>query len=98
MARGRRIEFPGACYHVFSRGNEKRNIFKDKQDHYRFMRLLDEARKDHSLTIHAYVLMPNHYHLVVETADVLISKAMSDLLSRYSMYFNYKYERTGHWV
>jgi len=60
------------------------------------MRLLDEARKDHSLTIHAYVLMPNHYHLVVETADVLISKAMSDLLSRYSMYFNYKYERSGH--
>ena len=96
MGRGLRIEFPGACYHVFSRGNEKKDIFRDDQDHYRFMKYLDEVKKDHKLFVFAYVLMPNHFHLVVETPESKLSDAMHDFNSRFSNYFNYKYKRTGH--
>ena len=96
MPRKRRIQYPGACYHVLARGNEKKDIFRDEQDRYRFLRFLDETRKDYGLIIHAYVLMPNHYHMALEIQECNLSKAMQFLNTKYSVYFNYKNKRTGH--
>lgn len=96
MPRKPRIEYPGACYHVLARGNEKRDIFRDDQDRYRLLRFLDETRKDFSLMIHAYVFMPNHYHIVVETPEPNLSKAMHYLNTKYAEHFNFKYKRSGH--
>jgi len=81
---------------VLARGNEKRDIFRDDQDRYRFLRFLDETRKDYGLIIHAYVLMPNHYHVALEIQERNLSKAMHFLNTKYSVYFNYKNERAGH--
>jgi REP element-mobilizing transposase RayT len=96
MPRKRRIQYPGACYHVISRGNEKKDIYRDDQDRYKFLRIFAETVKDFDLIIHAYVLMPNHYHLVVETPKPNLSKAMHFLGTKYGVHFNYKYKRTGH--
>ena len=67
MARPLRIEYPGAYYHVTSRGNEQKAIFRDDRDRERLLELLDRAVKHFHLRLHGYVLMGNHYHLLVET-------------------------------
>ena len=67
MARPLRIEYPGAYYHVTSRGNERKAIFRDDRDRERLLELLARAVKDFHLRLHGYVLMGNHYHLLVET-------------------------------
>ncbi len=64
MARPVRVEFSGAVYHVTARGNERRAIFRDDKDRERFVETLAEMVERFSLRVHAYCLMPNHYHLV----------------------------------
>jgi len=76
MARPLRIEFPGAVYHVTSRGNARLPIFEDNQDRRRFLSVLDEAVKRFNWLCHAYCLMDNHYHLLVETIDGNLSVGM----------------------
>jgi len=61
MARRPRVHFPGALYHVISRGNQRQKIYKDDPDYQRFETLLGEVIKRHALTLYAYVLMPNHF-------------------------------------
>ena len=61
MARSLRVHYPGALYHVISRGNQRQRVFKDDPDYRRFETLLSETVKRHLLTLYAYVLMPNHY-------------------------------------
>ena len=82
MARRPRVHFPGALYHVISRGNQRQKIYKDDPDYQRFETLLGEVIKRHALTLYAYVLMPNHFHLLVEVGRVPLSKAMQVLLYR----------------
>lgn len=67
MARPLRIEYPGAFYHVTSRGNEKKDIFRDTKDRQRFLRYLESATERYGASMHVYCLMSNHYHLLLET-------------------------------
>src|SRR3989337_4422923 len=69
MSRPLRIEYPGAVYHVTSRGNEKKAVFKDDQDRENFIRTLQHVNKRYNWLCHAYCLMDNHYHLLIETPD-----------------------------
>lgn len=96
MGRPLRIEYPGALYHVTSRGNEKKNIFLDKADRDKFLQILQEYHTRHGMVIHAYVLMDNHYHLLLETPRGNLLKVMHGINSRYTGYFNRKYQRVGH--
>jgi putative transposase len=96
MGRPLRIEYPGALYHVTSRGNEKKSIFLDKVDRAKFLRILREYRSRHGIVIHAYVLMNNHYHLLLETPRGNLLRVMHGINSGYTGYFNRKYQRVGH--
>lgn len=96
MARRPRVHFPGALYHVISRGNQRQKIYKDDADYQRFETLLGQVVKRHSLTLYAYVLMPNHFHLLLEVGRVPLSKAMQVLLYRYTRGYNRRYRKTGH--
>ncbi|MEA3489651.1 MAG: transposase [Candidatus Omnitrophota bacterium] len=96
MARPLRIEYAGAFYHITSRGNEKGNIFKVDRDKEKFLFYLESAYKRFNIKVHAYCLMTNHYHLIVETPLANLSKCMQFLNSSYTTYYNIKRERTGH--
>jgi len=74
MARPLRIEYPGAFYHVTSRGNERRDIFKSQRDREKFLEYLESATVRYGAVVHAYCLMTNHYHLLVETPDGNLSQ------------------------
>ena len=79
MARPLRIEYPGAVYHITSRGNEKKLIFKDERDREIFLDTLSQVDKRYNWLCHAYCLMNNHYHLIIETPDGNLSAGMRQL-------------------
>lgn len=79
MARPLRIEYPGAVYHVTSRGNAGNNIYENDQDCKAFINLLSEVVKKCNWHCHAYCLMDNHYHLLIETPDANLSYGMRQL-------------------
>ena len=76
MARPLRIEYAGAFYHVTSRGNEQKDVFKSQKDREKFLEYLGSATKRYGVVIHAYCLMSNHYHLLLETPDENLSQIM----------------------
>jgi putative transposase len=96
MARPIRVEFPGAVYHVMARGNERREIFRDDQDRRRWLETLAEAVSQFGLEVHAYCLMPNHYHAVVGTPRGNLSRAVGWLQATYTARFNARHRRRGH--
>src|SRR5208282_3073025 len=96
MARPLRIEYPGAVYHVTNRGNEKKAIFKVDQDRETFLDVLAHVNKRYNWFCHAYCLMDNHYHLLVETLDGNLSIGMRQLNGVYTQAYNKKCSRTGH--
>jgi putative transposase len=96
MARQIRIEFPGAIYHITSRGNAKQDIFVDPRDRQYFLSVLTLTADRYEWVIHSYCLMPNHYHLLMETGKPSLSIGMRYLNSRYAQRFNTRHERTGH--
>lgn len=96
MARPIRIEFEGAVYHVTSRGNERRKIFYSKKDYEKFKEYVGEAKEKYGFILHGYVLMPNHYHLLIETPEKNLSKIMHHINSSYTTYTNVKRKRSGH--
>jgi len=96
MARQIRIEFSGAFYHVFSRGNEKQPIFLGDEDRCFFLDCLRQAHERFGAVIHIYCLMPNHFHLILETPNGDLSRVMQFLNTRYTVYFNKKHKRCGH--
>jgi REP element-mobilizing transposase RayT len=91
-----RIQFEGAVYHVTARGNEKKDIFFDVSDMRLFMRVLGYAVRRFNWLIHAYCLMKNHYHLLLETPDANLSSGMRHLNGVYAQRFNKIRERVGH--
>ncbi len=95
MARPIRIEIPGGWYHVMARGNERRAIFRDDHDRQRFVELLAEWVERFGLRLHAWVLMDNHYHLLVETPEANLSRAMQWLAVSYTVWFNRRHRRAG---
>lgn len=96
MARKPRIEFEGALYHVVARGNRKENIFRSKGDYERYLDLLLRYKERYHYRLYAFVLMPNHLHLLMQTADANLSKIMQGLQQSYTAYFNLKYAAVGH--
>jgi len=96
MGRPIRIEYPGAFYHVFSRGNQKQPIFFSDEDRCYFIDCLRSACKKFGVVVHAYCLMPNHFHLFLETLMANLSEMMQYLITNYVLYFNKKHERCGH--
>ncbi len=96
MARPLRIEFEEAVYHVTSRGNERNNIFFSKADYTKFLQYVIEAKKKFNIKLYCYVLMSNHYHLIIETPDANLSKAMHYINGSYTTYINVKRKRSGH--
>jgi len=96
MGRPLRIEYEGAIYHVLSRGNERKEIFKDSDDKEKFLSILTEYHDRYGIIIHSYVLMNNHYHVLLETPKANLVRVMHGLNSRYTGYFNKKYSRSGH--
>lgn len=74
MARKKRIWYPGATYHVMSRGNRRGAIFKDEGDYYMFMQCLEHVKKQYDFKIHSICLMTNHFHMSIETESVEIWK------------------------
>ena len=96
MARPLRIERIGAWYHLTGRGNERRAIFRDDRDRQHFCELLAEMVERFRLRLHAYVLMDNHYHVIVELTELNLSRAGQWLNGSYSTWFNRRHRRSGH--
>jgi len=96
MARPLRIIFPGAFYHITSRGNEQRVIFKSQRDREKFLSYLESATQRYDARIHAYCLMDNHYHLLIETPSGNLPQIMRHINGAYTTYFNVKHKRYGH--
>ncbi len=96
MARKPRIEYPGAFYHVITRGNRKAAIFKDDKDRGRFLQKLLEYKERYGFILYAYTLMDNHIHLLIEVGKVPLSKIMQGLLQSYTQWYNGKYRLVGH--
>jgi REP element-mobilizing transposase RayT len=96
MARQWRIQYPGAIYHVMSRGNGGQRIFISDQDRSIFLSLLELLAERYNIEIHAYVLMNNHYHLLIKTIDANLSRAMQWFGTTYTRWFNMVNIQSGH--
>ena len=96
MARALRIEYPGAFYHITSRGNERKAVFKSKQDRLKFLEYIGTATERYGACVHVYCLMDNHYHLLMETPLGNLSQIMRHINGAYTTYFNVKRGRSGH--
>ncbi len=96
MARPLRIELSGGLYHVTSRGDRREVIYLDDSDRVYWLALLGHVCRRFNWVCHAYCLMDNHYHIVVETAEGNLSKGMRQLNGVYTQYINRTYNRIGH--
>ena len=96
MGRPRRIHFPGAVYHVFSRGNARQNIFLEDSDYQMFLLLLAAEKNRSPFELFGYCLMPNHLHLLIRVAKQPLRIIMKRILGRYARFFNIRCKRTGH--
>jgi REP element-mobilizing transposase RayT len=96
MARPIRIEFEDAVYHLTARGNERRDIYRDVPDRRRFLETLEEAVQRFGVVMHAYCLMPNHYHLLLQTPRANLTAAAGWLQTTCSIRFNRRHRRSGH--
>jgi len=96
MSRPLRIEFPGALYHVTSRGDRKEDIYEDDLDRIRFLETLGDVANTYNWACYAYCLMGNHYHLLIETPDGNLSKGMRQLNGVYTQASNRRHQRVGH--
>ena len=96
MARPLRIEYEGAFYHATSRGNERKRIFSSKSDFGKFKEYLEGAKEKYGCIFHGYVLMTNHYHIILETPEGNLNKVMHYINGSYTNYFNRKRNRIGH--
>lgn len=95
MGRSPRIEYYGAIYHIIHRGNNKSFIFEDNDDKVYLLKILSEVKELFDFKILAYVIMDNHYHFLIRTHNIPISKIMHRINTRYAKYYNMKYDRSG---
>lgn len=96
MARKPRIEYPGAFYHIMARGNNREFILQNDEDKELYLYLIKKYKHRYYFNIYAYCIMDNHVHLLIETADVPLSKIMQGIQQSFTQTYNRKYERTGH--
>ncbi len=96
MTRPLRLEFSGAFYHVTSRGDDRKKLFFEEADFELFLTTLSDVCEQYNWIIHAYCLMTNHYHLLIETPDANLSKGMRQLNGVFTQAINRKHGRVGH--
>ncbi len=96
MARPLRIEYPGALYHITSRGNARADIFDDNPDREKFLSILGVVVRKYRWICHGYCLMDNHYHLLVETPESNLCRGMRQINGLYTQGFNRRHGRVGH--
>lgn len=97
MGRTQRISFPGALFHVTVRGNNREKIFVEEKDYMRYLKIVKERKDEFGFCLYAYVLMPNHVHLLLQVGEKAdISKIMQAINTAYTKYFTIKYKRVGH--
>lgn len=96
MSRPLRIQYPGAWYHVMNRGNARQEVFLSQKDYETFLNLLGESVELWKIRIHAFSLLPNHYHLLIETPLGNLSRAMRHIDGVYTQRFNRTWKRDGH--
>jgi REP element-mobilizing transposase RayT len=96
MVRQLRVEFDNAFYHITSRGNLRDKIFYNATDRERFLEILSRTKERYGFLLHAYALMDNHYHLLMETPKANLSQIMQNINTSYTVYVNRKYQRSGH--
>ena len=96
MARPLRIEFEGALYHVTSRGDRQEDIYLNNNDRAAFLDILAKVCERFNWGVHAYCLMSNHYHLLIETPEANLSQGMRQLNGVYTQRFNRSNKRVGH--
>lgn len=96
MTRPLRIQYPGATYHVTCRGNEQKEIYRDDEDRKTFLRILSQSLTIYSVHLHAYVLMENHFHLLVNTPLGNLAEFMRHFNITYTGAFNRRHKRVGH--
>ena len=96
MARPLRIQYPGAYYHVTCRGNQRGKIFFDLKDHRIFLDKLSVSLEIYNIELLSYVLMPNHFHLLVTTPDANLSEFMRHFNITYTSVFNRRHQKVGH--
>ena len=95
MPRPTRIEYEGAFHHVMNRGRHSQSIFRDDDDYEVFLNTLSEVTKEYNAVIHAYCLMTNHYHLLVETPKANLSQIMKHINGLYTQRYNRKHKKDG---
>ncbi|SES72306.1 REP element-mobilizing transposase RayT [Salinibacillus kushneri] len=96
MPRKLRVWHTGEIYHITARGNRKEKIFIETRDYLKYLHYLSDAQENLDYNLHAYCLMPNHVHLLIEMKQIPISQVIKNVHTRYAMYFNFKYEKVGH--
>jgi len=96
MTRPLRLSFENTFYHITARGNRREKIFYSDRDKEVFLKRLKEMLIKYAMTCHAYCLMDNHYHLLIETPEGNLSKGMRQLNGIYAQHFNQKHQRVGH--
>ena len=96
MPRQVRVEYAGAHYHVLARGNNRQAIFLSDEDRQRFLQLVEEAVEQTGWVVHSYVLMRNHYHLLLETPEPNLVAGMKRFQQAYTQRFNVRHGRTGY--
>ena len=95
MARPLRIEYPGAYYHIINRGLERRQIFRSPKDYEYFLGLLEYIHEKYGVVVYSYCLMPNHYHIYLQTPQGNLAKAMRQLDGNFTQKFNKRHKRVG---
>ncbi len=95
MSRPQRNDFDGAWHHVMNRGSGHRPVFRDTLDRIVFLELLADAARRHLVAVHAYCLMGNHFHILVENRGGSVAKTMQDLSGRYTRRFNAREGQDG---
>ena len=96
MPRGPRLDAPGALQHVMARGIERRLLFRDDHDRQDFLRRVAALVEAQAVTIYAWALLPNHFHLLLRTQYRPLARSMRSLLSGYASAFNRRHHRSGH--
>jgi REP element-mobilizing transposase RayT len=96
MSRPLRIEYHDAFYHITARGNDRQNVFRTNKDRERFLEYLESATERYKAVIHAYCLMDNHYHILLQTPEGNLSQIMHHINGAYTNYYNTKRNRAGH--
>jgi REP-associated tyrosine transposase len=96
MPRRPRLQIPGGVFHLTARGNRRQAIFTDDRDHERFLQILGRVVAGRRRRCHAYGLMPNHYHLLIETPVADLSAGMHQLNGVFARWFNWRHQLDGH--